>query len=169
MKKDILEFKIFEQWTAANEQASRLEDIITSRITYIVHTLFNQFNMKLDTWYFSDAGEGQVGSLSDHCRGDEIDSIEVELNRDFVYLDINIIDRFGNEWMWENMIPRRWLFEDFEKEIADGKIKYLEKEVARKAKQKELSKKKKAEDALLIEKAKQKLSAKELAALKRNL
>ncbi len=169
MKKDLLDFKIFSDWEASITQTGRLENIIIERITYIIHTLFEKFDMKLDTWYFDDAGESQVGNLADHYGKYEIDSIAIELNKNFKYKDISIIDRFGEEWSWGNSIPIRWLFEDFEKEIIDGKVKYIEKEAARKSRQKELSANKKKKDQLLIEQAKKKLSTEELAAIKRSL
>lgn len=145
-------------------QAGKLEEIIINRIGYIIDTIFKTFKQKYDCWYFYGAGEGEVGDLWRHYCNNHIDIIIVGCSSEMV-----IIDKNGDEWGFEDSIPTRWLFEDFEQELIDGKKKFEDKEAERKKKQKELSAAKKQEDKDLVEAAKKKLSKKELAAIRRSL
>jgi len=159
-----------KEWKRIRSEAGALEEDIEQRITYIIRFWFEAFGSKLDTWYFDEAGEGEVGDLSRHMNDDEIDSIYVEMKSHSNQIgDEYIIDKFGHEYGWESSIPTRWLFENFEQEIIDGKKLYEEKEAARKLKQKEKSAQKKLKDKNLAEVAKSKLSKEELAALRREL
>jgi len=168
MKKDILESKHFNDWREAKAQCDRLENIITERLSYVVHKIFEVFNLKVSTWYFPDAKEGEVGDLDSHIWDAGIHEIFVEISNNKKN-NIILIDKYDNEWEWDSPLPTRWLFEDFEREIIEGKKKYEEKEAARKAQRKELTEKQKSEDAALLANVKQKLSKKELAALRRSL
>jgi len=154
-------------------QASRLEEKIVERIHEIVTTWFRIFDVKLDTWYFHGAGEGEVGNLWPRFDDGHVWIItELARNKDGRYdsRDMAIIDKDGNEWGWDDSIPIRWLYDDnFEEEIIKGKAEFEKREVERKAKRKELAAAKKLEDEKLIEDAKKKLSKKELAALRRSL
>lgn len=156
-------------------RAGKLEEQIVERIDFIVKSWFKIFDVKLDTWYFHGAGEGEVGNM--WPRFDERDGhvwiiTELARNKNGGYdsKEMVIIDKDGGEWGWDDSIPVRWLYDDnFEEEIIKGKAEFEKREVERKAKQKELSAAKKLEDKKLIEEAKKKLSKKELAALRRSL
>lgn len=80
-----------------------------------------------------------------------------------------IITKDGGEWAWDSSIPLRWLFEDCEEEIINGKTLYDAK--LKKKKEEAIVKKtlKKKLDETLAVQAKAKLSKEELAALKRTL
>jgi hypothetical protein len=78
---------------------------------------------------------------------------------------MNIIDKFGDEWSFEGLLPKRWLFEDFEAEIVIGKTKFEEVEALKKEKAATLKAAKKLKKAELLESAKKKLSKEELVAL----
>ena len=169
MKKDVLENKIFDDWQVSINHSARLENIIIERLSYIVHTIYNIFGYQVNTWYFDDAKEGEVGDLNNHIYNDYINNIIVECKSLKKDPAIIIFDKNRFEWEKDLGIPVRWLFENFEQEIIDGKKKFEEKEAARKAKNKEQSAKQKLEDQELINSAKSKLSKKELAALRRSL
>jgi hypothetical protein len=168
MTKAITESTVSE-WESLQRKAAKLEDTITERIDYILRAVFKTFGGDLHYWYFDGAGEGEVGDLSKWMDDNEISAIWTEAAKKTTS-DMIIIDKFGNEWEYDSAIPTRWLYDnEFEVELHNGKLQYEEKEKARKAKQKELTAAKKAEDAALIEEAKKKLTKKELAALRRSI
>jgi len=155
-------------WEASRKRTGKLEDTITERISYVLNFLVSTFGGSIDTWYFSDAAEGEVGNLAANMNDETIYNLEVDEGKDSD--NIIIIDKFDDEWHFEGCLPTRWLFEDtFEVEVLSGKQSYLEKEVARKLKQKEQSAAKKKEDKDIVDKLKSKLTKRELAALKRSL
>jgi len=159
---------IVNNWYSAKNALNEIEEKINHRLTYILVTLYSTFGFKLDTWYFECADEGTVGEMQ--INGNYIDEIIVE-SRSYKYGEakINIVDKFGNDWGFSGDIPVRWLYEEFESEIKEGKAKYEAKELVRKETEKALTAKQKAKkDALLIS-AKSKLTKEELRALKGNL
>lgn len=166
--KEPLTHNTYYQWQAAAANVGRLEDDITSRITYIITKWFEIFGAKLNTWYFDGAEENEVGDLSRYMNDNNIWNIYVD-SENFPDNELYIIDRFGKEYCWQSEIPTRWLFSDFEKEIIEGKKLYEEKEEARKLKRKETTIARKQKDAKLFENAKKKLSKEELAAIRRSL
>jgi hypothetical protein len=172
MKTEPITQKLIDNWQLAANESSSMEGEITNRIDYIIRTIFDTFNKKLDTWYFDGAGEGDVGDLLRHYDENEINIItELSRNKEGVYdsIEMVIIDKEGSEWGFDSSIPTRWLFEDFEQELIDGKKLFEEQKAERKKNKKELSAKKKLEDQALATAAKAKLSKKELAALRRSL
>lgn len=177
MKKEInkidkIEFSTINEYNRLNQEIGKYEGQIIDRIDYILYFMFNLFGNNLETWYFDGAGEGQMGNLSDNMNNHSINIItECDRRRysDVIYKDIVIIDKDNKEWSYEGDLPKRWLFEDFEAELVEGKRKYEEVEAARKIKEKETRKAKKEKDQKLAEAAKSKLSKEELAALKRTI
>jgi hypothetical protein len=159
-------------WEKSYQETSNLEEDIQERIGYIIGVWMKAFGGKLTTWWFDGAEEGQVGTLIDHINEDSIYSIytqcdtEPKSNDDH---DMVIIDKDDNEYGWQSEIPLRWLFEDFEQEIIQGKILYDER--LKQKKENSVIKKslKKKLDEALATQAKAKLSKEELAALKRVL
>lgn len=143
---------------------NNLESKIIDRIDYIIRTIFKTFNNNLNTWYFLNAEEGEVGNLI-------YEEPEISMIWDTTPFinDMIIIDKNDQELLLSGCIPTAWLFYDFEQELEDGKKKYEDKEAARKSKKKKLTEAQKKEDAILTEIAKKKLSKKELAALRRSL
>lgn len=161
---------LVKQWEIAEQQAGALKEQIVDRIDYIIKTIFKAFDKKFDYWYFYGAGEGEVGPLIINSNSfSVITELAKNRNGNYDFNEMVILLKDGSEWELNDSIPSRWLFEDFEKELVDGKKKFEEKEAERKVKQKELSAAKKQEDKALIEAAKKKLSKKELAALRRSL
>jgi len=161
--------EVFKEWQHAVDRAAELSEILEERITFILQRLTSIFGGVLDTWYFDGAEENEVGNLLNHLDSKSIDELclEYKQDTDCGRNGMVIIDKFGKEYGcgWE--IPTRWLFEDFEKEIIDGKKLYEEREEDKKSKKKAMLEKKKAEHRVLFESAAAKLSKKELAALRR--
>jgi hypothetical protein len=160
MKKHSIKHDLVKSWQKASSEADFLEGAIVERMDYIIHTIFDTFGSRLGSWYFSDAQEGQMG----HLTYDEPD-LFMQWWQPEIKEDMFIIDKNGEEYMFDQSIPTRWLFEDFENELIDGKKKYEEKESAilvERLSKKEARKK-------LIASAKKKLTKAELAALKQTL
>ena len=120
-----------EEYKQYTKKSEVIKEIIEDRITKIIKFIVEDAGYVLDTWYFSDADEGQMGTL--HIYDDYISNIEIHLaskssilKNDFIY----IID--GYEWSFmDGKIPTKWLFDDFEEEIKNGRKLYL-KEFERK-------------------------------------
>lgn len=166
-----------DQWIKAIKVADAYEEVISERIGYVIKTVFNTFGKKISTWYYEDAPEGGMGSLQKAFNSGERDgSIRVVVEKDAPYGerhsfgDMDALLEGDIEWDFSyGEFPERWLFEDFEQELIDGKKKFEEKEAARKLKAKEAKSKQTKEDKKLADQVKSKLSKKELAALRRVL
>lgn len=145
-------------------KAGKLEEKIIKRLHYIMTSIFKTFNQTKAYWYFYGADEGEVGDLWRHYDPTQISVVIENCPSEMV-----IIDKNGEYWGFEDSIPTRWLFESFEEELAQGKIKFIKKtgdlEAERKAKA--LQEKEAAKE--LAVRAKAKLTKAELAALKKSL
>ena len=150
-----------DKWKILTKEASELEEIITDRITYIIKFWHSMFNISFFTWYFDGAGEGEVGDLYANFGPMEISSINADVGKGA----ITIIDKYNNEYCWDSAIPTRWLFEDFEQEITDGKRKYIDFLNAKKEAVLKNKKESKINKDKLIESAKSKLTKEELEAI----
>ena len=139
-----------------NKEVNQLESQITDRIDYIIAFLFEG---KDCCWWFEGAEEGEIGDFWRHYHAHEI-WIITDPN-----LKISFIDKDGNDWEFEGSIPDRWLFEDFENEIIEGKKLFEERKAKRNLEQIQLKEQNKKEKNQLIESAKKKLSKEELKAL----
>lgn len=152
----------------AYNKYTALEDQITGRMDYIINTVLALYGSKLHYWYFYGAGEGEIGPMLNHIDDESFRVIIDYYTRPqkFDITSVVIIMKDGSEWGFEDGFPTRWLFENFEQELIEGKKKYenevVAKAEARKAKQKLQAEKKKN----LIKSAKSKLSREELRALK---
>lgn len=92
---------------------------IENRVDYIFNQIENIFCVNLNGWYISRDNEKEAGDSSKILK--------------FFFLnyndnDINIIDKFNNDCNLKYGFPRRWLFEDFEDELRDGKILFDKKQ-----------------------------------------
>lgn len=160
-----LDKSIVENWYPTRDALDKIESQICDRLTYVLSTLFDTFGFELETWYFEGAEEGSVGEM--HIRSDYIDGIIVESKHDrYGQVKINLIDKFGSDWDFSGDIPVRWLYDEFESEIIEGKAKYEAKELARQKADKLLSAKQKEKRDALLASAKSKLTKEELKALK---
>lgn len=149
-------------------KAGAFEDQIVNRIGYIMECIFELFDKKNAYWYFRGADEGEVGDLWAHYQEHCSSSIDLIVDN-CPGPEMVLILETGEDWGFSDSIPSRWLFEDFEQELINGKKKFEDRKIERKAKKKATTAALKKEDQELIEEAKKKLSEKELAALKRSL
>lgn len=153
-------------------EASIMEDVIADRIDYIIREMCKTFNTKLLYWYFPDAAEGEVGNLWEHFSNEQISVITQFLgdkSKNGSSRTMSIIDKFDNELFFDfdSFIPTRWLFEEFENELIEGKKKFEEKEALCKLEQNKKKSLKKIEEEKLIESVKRKLSKEELKVIKK--
>lgn len=155
MGKNSITPELTQKWKKLRYEADSVESVIVKRIDYILRTWFAIGGNDLDFWSFNYAPDPN-GSLFGNIDDDCISGITVECKGDFY--DFEFIDKFGYERCWESTIPIRWLYEDFEKEIRDGKEKFDKKQ--------QVSTK---QDENFVTSAKAKLTKKELDALRREL
>jgi len=163
MKK--IDKKALDFWLNYNDP---MEEEVIDRISYVVQKICDVFEAELNTWFFDDAEEGEVGSVKNHINSTEVYDYVIDIdNQNNIHFII--LDKDGKKLDISDQFPRRWLHEDFEKELIEGKSSFLKTEQERKEKQKLSREIKKANDLKMLEKAKKKLSKEELAALKRAL
>lgn len=159
IEKPITKDIVSEASELANK-AGALEDIITNRIHYIMESIFNTFKANAAYWYFYGAGEGEQGDFWRQYSDEEI-CVVVDRCSDELIILLN--DK--TEWSLCSSIPTRWLFEDFEEELKNGKIAFEEKILQKKKDQKTKAATLKANKAKLVAEAKKKLSKEELKAI----
>lgn len=146
-------------WKESRFRADKLEGRIVDRMDYIIHKVCTTFNATLETWYFDDARDGEMG----HLTWDEPELFARWDIRD--RKDMIILTQDGEEYYFDNTIPTRWLFENFEEELEAGKKRYDEREEERLKKRLEATEYTKK----LADSAKNKLTKEELRALKKLL
>ena len=139
------------------------EKRLIDRTDYIVHKICEVYHFKLDWWdlYFHEF-EGEASFEWEHfLRSDE--QVEYCLVP-YPELDMGAIIE-GAEWGFETGFPRRWLFEDFEKELVEGKKSYEQKQEEKKRKNKQKREAAEHRKKNLIENVKSKLTKEEIKAL----
>lgn len=155
------------KWQSAKATFVELQVEIEDRIDYILGTIFNAFDGCFDEWYFEGApGEfeddkGSIPSLDSKSMW-FIELVGVDIDYDKVV----IITKDGQTWhLGSGKFPTRWLMEDFEQELIDGKTCYQQKQQEKaKAHQDKLDKR-----DVLVESAKAKLTKDEWNALRSSL
>lgn len=98
----------------------KLHNIAIKRVDYILRKIFTSYGHKYSfcDWWFGNAMEGTRGSIFD---GIEKDAVEF----DYYYKKEPCHCIIKNEiWELSSCFPLRWLWEDFEKELLDGKNAY---------------------------------------------
>lgn len=146
-------------WKESRFRADKLESKIVDRMGYVINTVCKTFDVVLETWYFSDAQEGQMGHLT--WDDPELFSVwDIKDKKDMV-----ILTQDDEEYYFDNTIPTRWLFENFEEELESGKRRYEEREEEKLKKRLEATEYTKK----LADSAKKKLTKEELRALKKLL
>ena len=144
------------------KQLGKFDNEIEARINYIAEKISSVFNIKLDTWYFPGAEEFEIGSLDKNMTKDIID-----IMFEPTLLDCVIITKDKKELFFEDgFIPTRWLFEDFEDELKDGKKIYEKKLKEFKKAEKEDKEKKKEEEKKILKNIVAKLTSEEKKLLK---
>jgi hypothetical protein len=142
---------------------SGYDNIIESRIDYILTCIAKVFEFKIDTWYFPDAAEGTIGDF-DRAEYDDYIYIVVEVERTLKDDCVILINNEPIDLI--EGIPKSWLFEDFEDELTNGRKAYLKFLEDKTKKNKERYAKKKIEKKKILDSIKGKLSSEELKHLK---
>jgi len=141
---------------------------IEKRIDHILRRVYQEFNSTLDHWYWDDALEGDVGQLHRHLdrnfrEGSVITGYIIEATSGdagewcIILNDGTVHDLYG--------IPAKWLFEDFETELVEGKRLWEEREATKKQERAARRAAKKAAKEAAKVSAAAKLTAEERAAL----
>jgi hypothetical protein len=155
-----------EEFMKEREKAARefeaLSDTLNTRAAYICECIFKCFNRKFDCCYFDGAEEGEFGDFDNAKCGDYF-QIVTEPSLEYPSC---ILLKDQSNWSIYDGIPVRWLTEDFESELYDGRKAYLEKIEADKKKRAERKAKAKSskKDKVLAQ-VKEKLTKEELKAL----
>ena len=144
---------------------------LEKRITYIAESICKTFDCKLSTWYFPNAGEGEVG---DYDKSSSRDSVHISIEHSIdhrkkktswiILLDV---DGAMEEYDLTYEFPKRWLTEDFEYELSHGSLAYLQKLQDEVRKNSEKLSREKEEEKALMESIKKKLTPSELRLLNR--
>lgn len=154
--------ELVDEVTELYHKLGPLESKIIGRIHYIMLSIFNTFGQKNAYWYFYGAAEGEQGDFWRHY---EKDAISIVFDNCPAGENMVILLKDGSEWRFDDSIPTRWLFEDFETELAEGKKKYQGKLKADKIAAQNKRFQQKQEDKKLAAAAKGKLTKQELSAL----
>jgi len=147
------------------KKAGKYTSEIEKRIGYITDKIYETFNLKKEDWGFTEGVEaGEYGSF------------DMSSNKDKIFIssapglyDEIIITKEGEEWCFDCSIPTRWLFEDFEKELKDGKKLYEKKREEEKKEAKDKKELKKQKEAEMLKNIAAKLSDDEKKLLKKKL
>lgn len=167
LQKDFFEIK-----AKLEKELAPLDGALQDRLEYIFKQIFKTFGASFSYWYIDGAEEGELGDLNKVVSHGDISMgcVIFGFKGDSARNEGTIPSRFcimldGGEWGFDDSIPIRWLYENFEEELAEGKEAYLQRQLEEKkaATEKLLEKKKKA--AELISSAKKKLSKEERKAL----
>lgn len=156
---------LLEKASVLQKQLAKMESDIIDRCNYIMTSIFKLFDKKSAYWYFYGAGEGEFGDFWDNYHKDYVHIIADNCpGKEMV-----ILLKDGSEWGFSDGFPTRWLFEDFENELIEGKSLYEKREAERQEASKKKREEKKIKVKAIAEIAKSKLSKEELAALKKVL
>ena len=141
----------YQDWEIKKKEVGLIEQKFIDRVSHIVKELSKAFGAKIDTWYFPDAEQGEVGELSSAFGfgGLQIEVIYTKRPEAMV-ANITEPDCTISEWEFEyGEYPQHWLYQDFEDDLKKGIERYEKSEEERKAKaKKKRTAKQKEKDAL---------------------
>lgn len=126
--KDPITKEFFQKYLDLTNQVRKCEESIIDRVDYIVSKIVSLYYAKLDTWYFPEAEEGEVGSFEKACvDGESIAVVMIEKINNSYFCNafrgqFLWMDEDGREWALSDNFPKSWLFKDFEDDLAKGKI-----------------------------------------------
>lgn len=160
--------EFFNNWLNIRKESERLEARIIERMSYIIHKSCQMFGNSVSTWFFEDVSEREVGNVCNAIIGTEFTPSLIFSNIKHSSMCVILNDESEINLIQDGF-PVRWLFEDFEREIAEGKEKYRQKEITRNTELNRLSEEKRIRQLELVKSAKEKLSREELEAVKKYL
>ncbi len=155
MKEPILP-SLLDQRQAIRRELRQSSDAIIDRLTYIFKKIARVCDFEFFDWNVIGANEGEYGVIDLLFSNDKIRSYQVEFSelRGLHYDAVVPIILNGRTIDLKYSFPKRWMFENFENELVEGRRLYLQK-IARKSMIRYKAK----------ERAKSKLSAKEIKIL----
>lgn len=163
LKKPVLTSKFMEDGLKKYNELQAISKIVEDRTHYIMMFIFKLFKFKEDYyWYFYGAGEEETGTPWKYFK-DNKKSLSTCIHGNYDELVIILND--GSEWGLEDGIPVRWLYEDFEEELIEGKKKWKDKIANQSKKDAENLKLKELKKQELLKSALKKLTKEELDAL----
>lgn len=124
-----------EGWQDATKHLQMMQQLVIDRSNYIIETIEKTFERSFKTWWFEGAGEHEVGNP-------KIYDGMVHFITEPTQQPALILDNENQEWNLFESFPERWLTEDFEGELINGKGTYQKwfEQKDLKAKQKEAEK-----------------------------
>jgi hypothetical protein len=163
-----LDLDIFDKQDELLKELATINGMIEDRIDFILKKIWEVFGYNLEGWYVDGAEENELGDLLSLIHMPEY----IDLGPIIYYCSDkgHIREKFnaileGEKYSLTQGMPYRWLFEDFENELIDGKNLFPKWEAdEKKNKALKLEKKKLAKLAAL-KSAKSKLSKEEIKAL----
>lgn len=143
-------------------------DQIVNRIDYILKKIYSTFGGTCDNWYFDGAEENYLGNVAAAIHYDEVTGFciesEVKPKRPMYILGSN-----GKEIDLTWGFPVRWMTEDFESELEEGKENLVKFKAKRTKESKDKKDARKKKDFDLTNKIISKLNKEEIQALRRVL
>jgi hypothetical protein len=112
------------------------ESEIRGRLNYILSFIFLHFGggeLNITSWSF-DINYDDCENFDSLLCDDEIQGIITPFSKTAKFENILLND--GKKWKFSYSVPIRWLFEGFEKEIVEGREKYLKQSKHNKEKKK---------------------------------
>ena len=110
-------------------------------------------------WYDYDNGSGEIDGYFDPVEYVNYIGIVGEYDNRW---EMEIIDKFGDEINLGDGFPTRWLEEDFQEELEQGRRRFLEQELAKKEKSASYSSSRKERRLALCKQVKEKLTKEEI-------
>ncbi len=170
MKVEKITSEVVVSWKKKKAEADKEEEKILDRIQYILEAIFSSEKSSLEYWWFDGVGkdDDNAGDVEKHMNDKEIWGIVTDGHSGL--FGYNYILNDGREWRYEGSIPARWLYEDFENELLEGKNKFEARELEKKnsnilnKKSKKIKEQKKKELAIS---AMAKLSKEEIDAIRK--
>lgn len=140
------------------ERVEKTHQLIVDRIDYVAKTIFQEFDEELIEWGFWPHNKEDIYAFGSQYLIDEELRVNITYPEELSQQEMFLLDKDGQaqnllngSWLH---LPSRWLFEDFEEELKEGRQKYLDQQVS-----------KTENEETIIKTAKAKLTKQELEAL----
>jgi hypothetical protein len=153
-----LKEKDLQTYQSVQETIREFNAELTDRVSYILQEIFKS-NLNWWAWSYTEEDGGMGGPPK--FTKDEF-KFYCEMNK---YKEVYIIDKDGVELDLESSFPTRWLYEDFEEELATGFDSYNKKQEQKKAEAKLKAQARSEKQKELVNAALLKLSKEERKAL----
>ena len=163
IKKEKLDPVLYEKMEAEYRRPTselvKFQQTISERGNYIVRKIAKEFGVDLNWWDFQEETSGF------EFPSEEYVGFTGEAGKKWFGNTSAIIDKEGNEIGLADCFPKRWLWEDFEDELTQGKEKFIEQEKKTKERLKLAKQLDEDKNRKLRKEARAKLNSKERKAL----